>query len=395
MSNSTEGEGPTRALTPTMTTIQTALDGLERDLKTFTEQTISQQEIRMKHIEHTLNKQLDMSLERPNVALTDEGRSLLSGAKAFDTYLRHGDQGMDTKALSVGDVPGSYLVPAPLQERLTPAPWTYPSLRSIARQITISGGSLEVILDRDLPTTGWVTEAQDRPLTHDGTLARIRIPVHELYAKQRATQKLLDDSAVNVEDWLVSRISDKMLRIENQAFIHGDGDAKPRGFLSYDLVAKADWTWGRLEALRTGRAGAFAEENASDVLIDLVETLPTEYVSGATWVMSRSAHGAIRKIRVPNTGAYLWQPAMGDKPYGTLLGYPVWVMDEMPALVPERPSASVVFGNFHEAYQIVDRGNLNVLRDPYSAKPYVEFYTTKRVGGDVVNFEAIKVLHFA
>ncbi|MDC0349146.1 phage major capsid protein [Alphaproteobacteria bacterium] len=222
-------------------------------------------------------------------------------------------------------------------------------------------------------------------------LSKIRISLQELYAKPKATQKLLDDGAINIEDWLVSKVTEKMVRIENEAFISGDGEGKPTGFLHYQTEDVA--SFGRLQHHKTGANGGFGGIGAN-ILFDMVASLKTEYLSDAVWVMSRSAEAAVRKLKERGTGQYLWQPALGDRLLPVLMGHPVHVMDEMPALVFGEASSSIAFGSFKDGYQIVEKPQLNVLRDPYSAKPYVEFYITKRVGGDVIDFDAIKILKF-
>lgn len=373
----------------TLEKVSSGIDALEKDLKSFQ----STYQDRIMDLEQKVS-----SLARGRAHMTAENRpegskvALKNGnsLKAFEAYMR-GHQTWDIKALSTGEVPGSYLMPEVLQERIAKHLDSEGAFRSLARHMTVSGGSVEVIVDRDLPAVGWVAEAAERPETGSPSLEKIKIVLQELYAKPKATQKLLDDGALNIEEWLVSKVSQKMTRIENEAFLTGDGEGKPKGFLSYQMDDEA--SFGTLQHHKTGIDGAFGE-NGADVLFAMVGSLKTEYLSDAVWLMSRSAHAAIRKLKADETGQYLWQPALGEKAVPTLLGYPVHVMDEMPALVPGEASCSVVFGNFKEGYQIVEKPQLTVLRDPYSAKPYVEFYITKRVGGDVIDFDAIKVLKF-
>ena len=374
----------------TLEKISTGVEALEKDFKNFQ----STQQDRLTTLEQkfselpALRKQMTTD-RRPEVAMKvdlKEGSSL----KAFESYVR-GHSDWDLKSLSSGETPGSYLMPEMIQERISRELHEGASFRSIARQMSVSGGSVDVIVDRDLPTVGWVSEMAERPETKAPSLEKIKIVLQELYAKPKATQKLLDDGAINIEDWLVRKVTDKMTRIENEAFISGDGEGKPRGFLSYEMGDDA--AFGRLQHYKTGVDGAFDEDGA-DILMDMVASLKTEYLSDAVWIMSRSAQAAVRKLRESETGQYLWQPALGEKPVPTLLGYPIHVLDEMPALLPGTASCSIAFGNFKEGYQVVEKPQLNVLRDPYSAKPYVEFYITKRVGGDVIDFDAIKVLKF-
>ena len=313
---------------------------------------------------------------------------------AFKNYVRKGDDSLLQKSLSTeSDAQGGYLVPTKIEERLTRQLEISSPLRRLSSTLTISTSAVEMLLDRNGAEVGWTQEIGDRNETGTPQLMKIRIPVHELYAKNRATQKLLDDSEVDIEAWLSSRVANKMSQMENVAFVLGDGNNKPRGFLTYPTAAKADVEWGQLEALKTGVQGDFAEGNQIDILVDTINALSPLYQKGAVWLMSPSALAAVRKLKDHNQQS-LWQPALGEASPATLLGYPVEVVEEMPALVAGTASNAIVFGNFKEAYQIVDHTGTHVLRDPYSSKPYVEFYTTKRVGGDVVNFEAIKVISF-
>lgn len=374
----------------TLETLSTHMEILGKDFKHFQDTHKERLEkLETQLFEMPLVHKMRTSAERPATstkAQLHQGSSL----KAFEAYVR-GHPEWDAKSLSSGETPGSYLMPEVIQERISKELHGGHSFRSLARQLSVSSGSVDVIVDRDLPAVGWVSEMAERPETATPTLEKIRISLQELYAKPKATQKLLDDGAINIEDWLVRKVTDKMTRIENEAFLVGDGQGKPRGFLSYETADQA--SFGRLQHHKTGEDGAFGEDGA-DILMDMVASLKTEYLSGAVWVMSRSAQAAIRKLKESETGHYLWQPALGEQTTPTLLGYPVHVLDEMPDLLPGKASCSVAFGNFKEGYQIVEKPQLTILRDPYSAKPYVEFYITKRVGGDVIDFDAIKVLKF-
>lgn len=368
-------------------TIEATLGGLSEDFRHFKER----QEEKIRMLEHKLTCKILPSIQRPHMEIKADNIT----HKHFDAFLRKGEQGLETKTLSRGEDPGSYLIPYPVQERITGSLEAGVSFRTIARTMMVSSSSVDIIVDTKAPTLGWVGEADARPETEAPGLSKINIPLHEIYAKPKSTQALLDDAAINVEDWLVQKVAEKMARLENEAFVRGDGEKKPKGFLSYDSVAQEDWVWGKLEHIRTGVDGGFKENMGSDTLIDTVERMPTTYLTGSVWVMSRAAHAVVRKFRDRTTGQHLWSPSLTEEAPATLLGYPVLVMDEMPTLVAGRASKSIAFGNFKESYQIVDRAQMHVLRDPYSAKPYVEFYVTKRVGGDVINFEAIKVINFS
>lgn len=331
----------------------------------------------------------------------EEGEGMATDHKnAFQSYIRKGDEASlmaleCTKSLSVGsDVDGGYLVPHVISERIHQDLGLISPFRPLANVLSISSSAVEVLLDKGGEEAGWASETGTRSETETPKLAQKRIPVHELFARPRATQKLLDDAVVNIEGWLSHKIAYRMAQLENQAFISGDGNNQPRGFLSYPTKAREELEDNTIEHFLTGKSGAFAEEMPEDVLIDAAASLPARYLRGATWLVSRSAHAALRKLRDRN-GQSLWQPALTAGAQETLLGYPVVIMEGLPELVPGTKSKSIVFGNFREAYQIVDRAGTYVLRDPYSVKPYIEFYTVKRVGGDVVNCNALKVIYFS
>lgn len=311
---------------------------------------------------------------------------------AFFHYVRKGTEGLEQKALtSLSDASGGYLIPQSMVDKIHSTMIVTSPMRSLARVTSISTDALELLQEKGAADVGWVAETAERPETNTPELQRIRIPVHQIYAKPRASQKLLDDASVDIETWLAQKIAEKMTLTENAAFIMGDGKGKPQGFLVYDKAEVGKGEWGKLEAVSTQATKGLTESN---ILLEAYHALKAQYLRGAAWLMARSALAAIRKLKDGN-GQYLWQPGMTEGVPATLFGCPVIIADDMPALEPKEPSTPIAFGNFREGYQIVDRAGLHLLRDPYSAKPYVEFYATKRVGGNVINFEAIKLIHFA
>ncbi len=206
-----------------------------------------------------------------------------------------------------------------------------------------------------------------------------------------ATQTLLDDAEVNVEEWLAQEVQTVFAEQEGTAFVSGDGVNKPRGFLDYTMVADASWTWGNIGYIATGVDGAFASTDPSDELIDLIYAPKQAYRAGARWVMNRSVEGELRKFKDAD-GNYIWQPGIAAGQPASLMGYPITEAEDMPDIASN--AYAIAFGDFTRGYLIVDRVGIRILRDPFSSKPYVLFYTTKRVGGGVQNFEAIKVLKF-
>lgn len=317
----------------------------------------------------------------------------------FKSFLRGGDRSFgaeEMKAMSVGSDPdGGYLVPADMSGRIITRVFETSPMRPICNVVTISTDALEGIRDTDeAGTGGWVGETTTRSETDTPELAKWRIPVWEMYAEPRATQKLMDDAAVDIEGWLAAKIADKLSRYENAAFVTGDGNNKPKGIAAYTTAATADDSraWGVFEHVATANNADFASSNPGDKLFDLVGAFKDQYLANARWLTRREVMTKVRKFKEATTNAYMWQPGLQAGQPQMLLGFPVTIAQDMPTLATG--SLSMAFGDFREAYQIVDRIGFRTLRDPYTAKPYVKFYTTRRVGGGAVQFEAVKFVKF-
>jgi HK97 family phage major capsid protein len=205
----------------------------------------------------------------------------------------------------------------------------------------------------------------------------------------KASQRLLDDTAFDVEDYLAGRIAEKFVRTEAQAFVTGNGVDKPRGYMDYPRVANASWTWGNIGFIASGNAATIT---GTDPLVDMIYALGAAYRQGANWVMNSRTAGVLRKLKDAD-GRYLWSDGLTQGEPARLLGYPVLIAEDMPDIAAN--AHPVAFGNFKAGYTIVERPDLRVLRDPFSAKPHVLFYATKRVGGAVSDFSAIKVLRIS
>lgn len=307
--------------------------------------------------------------------------------KAFCNYLRKGmDAGLEaleSKSLSVGSDPdGGYLVTASMSQRIVSAVFESSPIRQLASIETISSDALEMIDDPEEAAAGWTSETGAVSDTTTPQIGKRTIPVHELYAQPKATQKLVDDSAVDIESWIAGKVSDIFSRKENTAFITGDGISQPRGILTYT----AGSSWGQIEQINSGSNGAVT----SDGLIQLYYGLKDAYTKNASFLMNRTIVQAVRLLKESTTDQYLWQPGLAAGTPDTLLGSPVFMAADMPTA--STGSLSVAVGDIRSAYQIVDRTGIRILRDPFTDKPFVKFYTTKRVGGDVVNTEAVKLL---
>ena len=316
---------------------------------------------------------------------------------AFDAYVRKGETGtlrdLESKALSIGSDPdGGLLVPDELERAVNRGVRNVSPIRAIAGIRQVSGAVYKKPFAITGAETGWVAETAARPETDAPTLAELAFPTMELYAMPAATSALLDDSAVNIEEWIAEEVRVAFAEQEGTAFVTGNGTAKPKGFLDYTKVDNATWSWGNIGFIKTGVNGAFAATNPGDKLIDLVYAVKSSYRANGTFVFNRASQAVIRKMK-DGDGNYLWQPAAKAGDPSMLMGYPVAESEDMPNLATD--SYSVAFGDFRRGYLIVDRVGIRILRDPYSSKPYVLFYTTKRVGGGVQDFDAIKLLRFS
>ncbi|MDR2107807.1 MAG: phage major capsid protein [Holosporaceae bacterium] len=315
----------------------------------------------------------------------------------FGNYIRKGSGAFLKKSLGDNDDScGRYFIPEEIALRINKRLKLLSPMRAISRVITVSSNAVELLVDSQMPDAGWAAvNDEERKETDSPEIRKVHIPVHEVYAKPKISQKLLDDSQIDIEEWLTSKIAEKIAALENAAFINGDGKEKPQGFLQVESEKKETREAGKLQHFCSGADGKFLNNDAAaDLLVDMVCSLKSIYVKRAKWIMSRSALAVIRKLKNKD-GIYLWQPSLTEASPATLLGYPVIVDDDMPHLAEDKQSTPVAFGDFYSGYQIVDRQGLKILRDPYTSKPFVEFYATKRTGGGIADFDAIKLLKFS
>lgn len=376
-------------------TIRQAVDQLGHAWEAFKETNDSRlhrDEEKLARIEDEIER-LETALKRsatPTAEGDEPGGQTREHREAFAAYLRKGHDerlaAFESKALAVGSDPdGGYLAPTTTAAGIVKKIFETSPIRSVAAVMEIGSDRVEFLVDKDeAGSGGWVAETGVRTETATPQLAKHTIQVHEQYAEPRASQKLLDDAAIDAEAWLMEKVAEKFARTENAAFVTGDGAGKPRGFLTYP----AGTGWEEIEQVSSGAAGGLT----ADGLIDLQNALKTAYQANAAWLMKRATVREIRKLKDLD-GQYLWQPGLGQGEPALLLGHPIVMADDMPAVAAN--ALAVAYGDFRSGYQIVDRIGIRVLRDPFTAKPQVKFYTTKRVGGDVVNFEAIKLQKIA
>lgn len=305
--------------------------------------------------------------------------------KSFEEFMRTrgSEQNLSPemqKALSVGvDPDGGYTVPTAQSNKIFSRMYEIDPMRELCNVITISTGAIEFPVDWSQAGYGWETETVAGAETTTPQFDRKRIPVHVIYAKPRATQTFLEDSAINVPDWLAMKVGERFGRAGNAAFVTGDGVGKPRGFLTYSDAAVG--TIGYVDQVNMGADSTLT----ADGFITVKFTLLEYYMARATWLMNRSTVAAAMKLKTGD-GQYIWSPGLTKDNHSTILNSTVRMSPTMPTIAAN--SLSVAYADFSEFYTIVDRLGITIQRDPYTVKPFVEFYTRARMGGDATNYQA-------
>ncbi len=372
--------------------VKTAMAGFLSDLKDF--QTEMKSKLQQQEERLTMLDRKSVTLGRPALASSVEGEA--PHQKAFEAYVRSGDDDalrglvMEGKAMNTSvAADGGYLVDPQTAETVKSLLKANSSIRQIANVVNVEATSFDVLVDRSDVGSGWSSETSSLAETGTPQFDRISIPLHELSALPKASQRLLDDAAFDIEGWLAGRIADKFARSEAAAFVNGDGVDKPTGFLSHTLVDDILWSWGNIGYIPTGVDG---DIGGADQIVDLVYALGAQYRANATFVMNSKTAGKVRKLKDAD-GRFLWSDGLAAAEPARLLGYPVLIAEDMPDV--ESNGGAIAFGDFSAGYTVAERPDLRILRDPFSAKPNVLFYATKRVGGDVSDFAAIKLLKFS
>ncbi|KIN60745.1 Major capsid protein, HK97 family protein [Sulfitobacter noctilucae] len=384
MSKTTNGEiSPAEEVRAAVTGFVTDFKGFQAEIETKLQQT----EERMT----MLDRKMTMPARTPLGGATDAGAP---HQKAFNMYLRNGDDDglrgleLEGKSLSTAvNSDGGYLVDPQTSATVQSVLNATASIRAIASVVQVEATSYDVLVDHTEVGAGWATENSSVTETDTPQIDRITIGLHELSALPKASQRLLDDSAFDIEGWLAARIADKFARAEAAAFVSGDGIDKPKGFLTHTAVDNDVWTWGNLGYVPTEIDG----EVTPDAIIELVYALGAQYRANGAFVMNSKTAGRVRKLTDAD-GRFLWSDGLAAGEPAMLMGYPVLVAEDMPDAGSD--SFAIAFGDFRAGYTVAERPDLRILRDPFSAKPHVLFYATKRVGGDVSDFAAIKLLKF-
>lgn len=316
---------------------------------------------------------------------------------AWSGFMRKGDEAplnrIEEKALSSSVASdGGHVAPPEVQAIIERTLANISPMRKIASVRPTNSGTFRKPISTTSAAVGWVSETGARATTNTPSLDLLNFPIGELYAMAAATQTLLDDAAVDIDSWLAGEIAQSFATAESAAFINGDGTNKPKGLLNYTIVANDTQAYGNLGYVATGLAGAFAASNPVDKLVDLTYAPRTPYRANASFMMNRRTLSQVRKFK-DSSGQYIWQPSLIAGQPTSLLGFAVHECEDMPDIAAN--SHSIAFGDFEKAYLIVDRTDIRVLRDPYSNKPFVLFYVTKRVGGGVQDYDAVKFMKFA
>ncbi len=374
--------------------LKTAVQVFMSDFKHFTTDIQSRMQMQDERMTKLDRKTMFTGVSRPVLAMAADLDA--PHQKAFNTYLRSGeDDGLrglelEGKAMSTAvAADGGFLVSPQAADLIKSVLLSAASLRSVANVVNVDSTSYDVLVDRADYGAGWATETAATTETSTAIIEKINIPLHELSAMPKASQRLLDDTAFDLEAWLAERIAEKFSRFEAAAFVNGNGVDKPRGILNYPAVTNATWTWGNIGYIPSLAAATITN---IDPFVDLVYALGAQYRAGASFVMNSKTTAIVRKLKDVD-GRFLWSDGFAAGEPARLLGYPVLVSEDMPDVAAN--TYPIGFGNFNAGYTIAERPDLRVLRDPFSAKPNVLFYAVKRVGGAVSDFAAIKLLRIA
>lgn len=308
--------------------------------------------------------------------------------KAFGKFLRIDERVMgveEHRALAIGSDPdGGFWVVPDVAAMINAVIFESSPIRELSSVMGIGSKSVTMVIDFDEAGSGWLGETEAPSPTDSPQIKQKEIVAHTGYAEPKSTLDMLDDANIDVESWLATKVGAKLARQENTAFVLGTGVGQPRGFMTYSPGND----YGQIEQVNSESAADFT----MDGLISIQNSLKEAYQSGAVWMMKRASFANIRRLKDDN-GQYLWQPNNQAGEAASLLGNPTRAADDIAGVAAN--ALALVYGNFMFSYQIVDRFGIRVIRDNLTNKPFIKFYTTKRVGGDVVNFEALKIQKLA
>jgi len=322
-----------------------------------------------------------------------DGARMARGDGAFEGFVRQGAT-LEMKAFTgVSGDAGGYAVPREIDARIARVLTGASPIRAIANVVQVGSAGYRKLITTGGTPSGWASETGPRPETATPVFTELVPPMGELYANPSASQAMLDDAAFDVEQWLADEIAAEFAHAEGAAFVGGNGVNRPKGFLTQPVSTAKDGArpLGTLQYLPSGAASDFGGA-ADERLVDLMQSLRAPYRQGASWVMNANTLARIRKLK-GSDGHPLWQPGLAEGQPARLLGYPVVEAEDMPDIAAN--ALAIAFGNFAAGYLIAERAETAILRDPYTNKPFVSFYATRRIGGCVADSEAIKLIKFA
>lgn len=338
--------------------IITNIDQLNNEWKEFKRSNDTQND-KINNLEQKMQK-IHLTINRPTDALSERYKS---------------EKKFETKSLASVDSEGNNLLNSSLYNKILKNITTVSPFRKLASVERISSNIFEMLIQDGDFSSGWVAETGEREETIGANLRRHKIMVHELYSQPKASQRLLDDENINLEEWLVTQLSESFTRMENDAFINGDGNNKPHGILQEEKIKKIKIS--------------NSEKIEVDDLLNLINSLDEYYLANATFMMNRITLSILQNLR-DTTGRFIWQPSMSERFADTIFGIPVICSNNMPKI--EESALPIILADFKLAYKIIDRCGIKIMQDPYTNKPFIKFYAIKRVGGSIVKPEAAKIL---
>ena len=344
------------------------------------DKTLSDLETAFQNFQNKQEKRWEHFYQQPTTSVENHS--------GFVSFIKSGD--VERKSLTE-EGSGRYALPEQVLDYVGKFLKPLSPFRELCNITTIGTDRLDLLRDEGAAESGWVKETDTRDETKTPDLFKVTIPLYELYARPRVSQRLLDDSSIDMQSWLTQAMTSHMASLETLAFVKGDGKTQPKGFLSYPHVDLGKGQTGKIEVLRASSGEDKGMIQDPMKLIELMTSIKSDYLHNATWVMSRGTLMQIYALQ-DKTGRFLWQPSLKEREPSTLLGYPVVCVDVMPSFISGQEGGIIAFGDFRSFYHIAEHRVMHMMRDPYSSKPYVEFYATRRVGGDVIDFDAVKML---
>ncbi len=402
MSDLQEIKGLVEKINPTLVELRSEIDAMKaaapKDVVTEEKHQRMADDITAKMADMQAKQaKLEAALNRPDggegkgmdVEMEAKHRDLFRDYMAYGKTdgLKETREGIEIKAMSTDVNPdGGYLVRPELSSTIVSRIFETSPLRQVANVERTGSKSIDILIDDNEAGARWVGEGASGGQTDTPQIGQKVIAAHKIEADPRMTTEMIEDAYLNVEAWLAGKVADKFARTQNTAFVNGTGTGQPRGFLTYAAWSAAGvYERDKIEQINMGSAAAL---NA-DGLIEVQNALKEGYQAAAVWGMKRTTFGAALQLKGSDNYFFSQVLLANGQASIQLLGKPVVFMDDMPAVAAN--ALSIVYADFRVAYTILDRVGLQVLRDPFTNKGFITYYTTQRVGGDVTNFDGIKI----